>query len=379
MWGPAARCRMAQVWRHRVLALALVILACYALVERERRSSGELSLARARRDIERLEEAVGDANLAKERCRSDLANAQHKVSYQKTVESNMEQRAHELVRMVRELERDLDDLRAQDVAPEDVECTDSRPNGASAVDGSPQAHKITGSQAESAQQLLMVALNGTALRLSGRGLRRHAQARAAAIRGRDVGPSIASASAPSTPRRSLPQRWVYENEGRTHYSHMAMISPLPTHSLFKWIVVWQTAEAFEGADDQHLRCAFSNDASMWTRPIVLPLRQTGCLWSPVLALSPRGDVLHLFYAESESCIRPANEFEPRRWNVGGSIKVVRSLDGVAWTQPTTIYSQKAAGGIPKVIANPPIITANGDWLLPWWQELPRRAEENDAW
>ena len=191
---------------------------------------------------------------------------------------------------------------------------------------------------------------------------------------------------------SLPQYWVYQNEGKTHYSHMAMISPLPKKSLFNWIVCWQTAWRHEGTSDQHFRCSYSLDTRTWTSHLEVALRdhpsggdggsKGGCVWSPVLFLHQQ--VLYLFYSESEECMRPAREDGlgrevPARWSLGGSIKYVKSVDGIAWTKPTTILHQSDEDrGIPKVIANQPIVTSEGRWLLPWWQEVSGSAEATET-
>ncbi|QDZ19831.1 sialidase [Chloropicon primus] len=181
---------------------------------------------------------------------------------------------------------------------------------------------------------------------------------------------------------ALPQYWVYQNEGKTHYSHMAMISALPKLSLFNWIACWQTAHRHEGTDDQHFRCSLSLDARTWTSHLEIPLRESGCVWSPVLFLE--GNVLFLFYSESVSCMRPPRQDNlgrevPQRWSPGGAIKYVKSVDGIAWTKPTAILHQTDADhGIPKVIANQPILTSSGKLVLPWWQEVSGAAEATDT-
>lgn len=180
---------------------------------------------------------------------------------------------------------------------------------------------------------------------------------------------------------ALPQNWVYQNEGKTHYSHMAMISPLPKTSLFNWIACWQTAHKHEGTDDQHFRCSLSLDTKTWTSHLEIPLRENGCVWSPVLFLQE--GMLYLFYSESVACMRPSRQDSmgrpiPQRWSPGGTIKYVKSIDGIAWTKPATILSQRDADrGIPKVIANQPIITSSGKWVLPWWQEVSGSAEPTE--
>ena len=143
----------------------------------------------------------------------------------------------------------------------------------------------------------------------------------------------------------LPQYWVYQNEGKTHYSHMAMISPLPKRSLFNWIVCWQTAHRHEGTEDQHFRCSLSLDAKTWTTHLEIPLRETGIVWSPVLFLLK--ETLYLFYSESETCLRPAREDAmgrqfPPRWSPGGTIKYVKSIDGIAWTKSRSVKEPRTS-------------------------------------
>ena len=118
-----------------------------------------------------------------------------------------------------------------------------------------------------------------------------------------------------------------------------MISPLPKRSLFNWIVCWQTAHRHEGTEDQHFRCSLSLDAKTWTTHLEIPLRETGIVWSPVLFLLK--ETLYLFYSESETCLRPAREDVmgrqfPPRWSPGGTIKYVKSIDGIAWTKSRSV-------------------------------------------
>eukprot|EP00899_Mesostigma_viride_P009500 jgi/Mesvir1/18551/Mv17068-RA.1 len=173
------------------------------------------------------------------------------------------------------------------------------------------------------------------------------------------------------------RRWISQNAAENDYNHMAMISHAPSACPWNWIAVWQSAQKWEGTQDQHLRSSFSDDTERWTEPVDIPLLtdSPGCVWSPVLHYDDDKDVLWLFFSKSISCLRPpvvspiVGE-QPPRWSPGGSIKFVRSYDGLHWTRPTTIIKQKDEGNIPKVIANQMLVAANGWWLLPYWRERP---------
>ena len=174
-------------------------------------------------------------------------------------------------------------------------------------------------------------------------------------------------------------------EAGISYSHMAMISPLPVGAGHRYILMYQTARITEGGDDQAFYAQFSDAVTppmgsepasvkgLWTMPVkVRDLREHGCVWSPTLSL--RDGHLWLFYAESTTCLRPAMGTRPPRWSPGGHIKFVVSRDGLFWSKSVTILEQWRHGGLPKVIANPPIETANGRWVLPFWSELPRNVD-----
>ena len=49
------------------------------------------------------------------------------------------------------------------------------------------------------------------------------------------------------------------NSNGIGYSHMAMLSPLPKGSFYRWILVWQCSKGIEGTADMHLRAVFSDD------------------------------------------------------------------------------------------------------------------------
>eukprot|EP00232_Nephroselmis_pyriformis_P019696 CAMPEP_0182886728 /NCGR_PEP_ID=MMETSP0034_2-20130328/20396_1 /TAXON_ID=156128 /ORGANISM="Nephroselmis pyriformis, Strain CCMP717" /LENGTH=636 /DNA_ID=CAMNT_0025020067 /DNA_START=110 /DNA_END=2016 /DNA_ORIENTATION=- len=168
------------------------------------------------------------------------------------------------------------------------------------------------------------------------------------------------------------KRWVFKNEGkegRVNYAHMAMVSKLPPAAPWAWIMVWQAAKELEGSDDQHFECAFSDDAVTWTEPMIMAIREHGCVWGPSLLRTQ--DAIWMFYSESTTCLRPARGDKPPRWSPGGHIKVMQSPDGLRWSKPMTIHEQWKNGGTPKVIANQPLVTDDAYFVLPFWQEVPR--------
>jgi len=142
-----------------------------------------------------------------------------------------------------------------------------------------------------------------------------------------------------------------------------------------------SSSACEGTSAQHIRfCTTSNDSnissgrscsssSSWsdTKVVMYGLQ---ALWSPVL-FAPKGiesDELILFYTESRKQLSP-----------GGDIKLVRSTDfGKSWSEPETIMTHEAYGGVPKVIANRVCKVGGGRTrrerlLLPFW------TEPTDSW
>ena len=100
--------------------------------------------------------------------------------------------------------------------------------------------------------------------------------------------------------------------------------------------------------------------------MVIPVARDGsgkALWAPVLFT--HFDHVYLFFAESVSCLRPAEGDKPPRWAPGGDVRMSRSKDGVTWSLPVTIYTQATKNGMPKLISNPPEIV-NDRFVLPFW-------------
>mmetsp|Transcript_4802 Transcript_4802/g.8266 ORF Transcript_4802/g.8266 Transcript_4802/m.8266 type:complete len:412 (+) Transcript_4802:1265-2500(+) len=153
------------------------------------------------------------------------------------------------------------------------------------------------------------------------------------------------------------------------YSHMSTVTRLPPTAAYRYMVAWQTGKKVEGVEGQHLRAAFSDDAKTWTEPRTIPVGDKA-VWSPVL-FTHQGYV-YLYYSVSTTCLRAKTPKRPERWAPGGDILVVKSLDGITWGPPVSIYKQKDdESGIPKVIANQPEVTANGkQMVLPYWKERP---------
>ncbi|GAQ78984.1 hypothetical protein KFL_000220150 [Klebsormidium nitens] len=177
-----------------------------------------------------------------------------------------------------------------------------------------------------------------------------------------------------------PRRWVFQPKDGILHNLRPTISRLPHISPWRWIAVWQASKGKEGFGDQHLRCAFSEDAREWTNSLYLPLKSSsGCVWSPVLHLDPQTDVLWLFYTESVSCkqLQKCDDCESP-WSPGGDISYVRSEDGLTWSEPETVLPQKEFGNIPRMIAGQLTITTAGEWVLPFWGQRPLEASSEDA-
>ena len=92
------------------------------------------------------------------------------------------------------------------------------------------------------------------------------------------------------------------------------------------------------------------------------------MWSPVLML--RGDVVRLFYSESQTCLQIKVRDNEHLWSFGGVLKYVESRDGRQWSEPRVALDQAVQGNVPKVLANKGIVTRNGTWVLPYWNEMP---------
>ena len=161
------------------------------------------------------------------------------------------------------------------------------------------------------------------------------------------------------------------NSNGIGYSHMAMLSPLPKGSFYRWILVWQCSRGIEGTADMHLRAVFSDDLNKWMPKDGIELNvkkeKKNAVWAPVLHLDEKENVLWLFFSESVKCLRlmsPEN-----RWSPGGNINAVSSLDGVSWTKPKTLITSESESGNPKVIANKLVVhPRTKHWILPYWGE-----------
>ena len=161
------------------------------------------------------------------------------------------------------------------------------------------------------------------------------------------------------------------NSNGIGYSHMAMLSPLPKGSFYRWVLVWQCSRGIEGTADMHLRAIFSDDLNKWMPKDGIELNvkkdKKNAVWAPVLHLDEKENVLWLFFSESVKCLRlmsPEN-----RWSPGGNINAVSSLDGVSWTKPKTLITSESESGNPKVIANKLVVhPRTKHWILPYWGE-----------
>ena len=171
--------------------------------------------------------------------------------------------------------------------------------------------------------------------------------------------------------------WIYSTRSKLggeymRYSHMAMLEKFSNGSV---VAAWQAGRETEAELGQSIWYRFSKDKEgrRWWPARRLKVRQRSSLWSPVLHLDKSG-ALMLFYAESRDCIRPKAGRYPDRSVPGGDIKVTSTRNGVAWSDPVLVLSQNDDGGAPKVLANKPIVTRNGNLVLPFWREVNRSAK-----
>jgi hypothetical protein len=74
--------------------------------------------------------------------------------------------------------------------------------------------------------------------------------------------NIASSSSCKT-QFTISDAFKNANSNGIGYSHMAMLSPLPKGSFYRWILVWQCSKGIEGTADMHLRAVFSDDLNKW--------------------------------------------------------------------------------------------------------------------
>ena len=167
--------------------------------------------------------------------------------------------------------------------------------------------------------------------------------------------------------------WVKELGGPDDpkYVHMAMVERLGNGSL---VAMWQQAvQAVEGSEEQEIRykVSVSDAGDSWFPEQRLGVHRSGALWSPVMHF--QGGVLHVLYSESRDCIRGATATNPPRWFPGGDIKMTTSADKdlLRWARPRVVLSQDAESGVPKVLANKLIVRSSGEWVLPFWREIPR--------
>jgi len=158
-------------------------------------------------------------------------------------------------------------------------------------------------------------------------------------------------------------------ENDPKYIHMAMTERLGNGSL---VVMWQQAPLpIEGTQAQAIFFTISKDDTPreWYPERRLDVPSAGALWSPVMHF--QDGTLYVLYSESRDCIRPATANAPPRWFPGGDVKMTGSQDLEHWDKPLLVYSQDHDFGVPKVLANKMIVTHSGDWVLPFWREIPR--------
>lgn len=120
----------------------------------------------------------------------------------------------------------------------------------------------------------------------------------------------------------------------------------------------------EGKPGQHVRfCTSEDKCETWTETKV-PMFGLNALWSPVLHYLEQTDEILLFYSESRKQLSP-----------GGDVKLIRTRDeGMSWSEPETILTHEALGGVPKVIANRVCRGLREECLrLPFW------TEPTDSW
>ncbi|KAK3255265.1 hypothetical protein CYMTET_35544, partial [Cymbomonas tetramitiformis] len=135
----------------------------------------------------------------------------------------------------------------------------------------------------------------------------------------------------------------------------------------------------EGLPEQRIMYSFSSDVgNKWSAPFTVPQqKKKRAVWSPVLHVDNAG-TLWLFYAESSSCKIAGT---PSTWSPGGDILAVSlssdqmskgfsPSDPPQWSQPRIVYATSEGDSIPKVLANKLQVLSTGEWVLPFWRELP---------
>ncbi|KAK3277639.1 hypothetical protein CYMTET_14367 [Cymbomonas tetramitiformis] len=153
--------------------------------------------------------------------------------------------------------------------------------------------------------------------------------------------------------------WIYRNGEAPNlwYSHMASIEKLPAGGDARYIVVWQAAENFAGAQTMHVRASTSDNLIDWGPSRKIPILASGAIWAPVpflriandpndeccprtwhqgmregsvhmicSAMSPLlEDDFWLFYAESSTCVRDVPDLG-RAYAPGVLVVLPRTLD-----------------------------------------------------
>eukprot|EP00192_Tetraselmis_astigmatica_P006231 CAMPEP_0117666876 /NCGR_PEP_ID=MMETSP0804-20121206/10630_1 /TAXON_ID=1074897 /ORGANISM="Tetraselmis astigmatica, Strain CCMP880" /LENGTH=518 /DNA_ID=CAMNT_0005474491 /DNA_START=366 /DNA_END=1922 /DNA_ORIENTATION=- len=165
--------------------------------------------------------------------------------------------------------------------------------------------------------------------------------------------------------------WIKKLGGQDdpRYVHMAMVERLGNGSI---VAMWQQSMLpIEGTEQQMIYYKVSADdtPSEWYPEQRLQVSHSGALWSPVLHFED--GVLYVLYSESRDCIRSATANAPPRWFPGGDVKMTKTEDLLTWEKPTVVYSQDQDNGVPKVLANKLVVRSNGEWVLPFWREIPR--------
>eukprot|EP00873_Tetraselmis_striata_P036163 jgi/Tetstr1/456427/TSEL_043159.t2 len=170
------------------------------------------------------------------------------------------------------------------------------------------------------------------------------------------------------------------------YTHMGMLAELPDERL---AVAFQASAVLEAAEDQRIWVMLSRDVRgrEWAPPHpLLPEHRSAAQWAPVLHWSAAQARLYMFYAESlPRCLRAKHGSQPRRYSVGGDIKMtwaeapLAGAEAVEWQPPSYVVTAScgsamaltgAAGpyGGWQVIANRLLELTSGEWVLPFWRQ-----------
>lgn len=190
--------------------------------------------------------------------------------------------------------------------------------------------------------------------------------------------------------REAGRAWVEQHGGREEkggdtlrYAHMASAALLPSGTV---LAAFQASALYEGAADQRIYVSASRDGSglHWSPPeAVFGGASGGAEWAPALVAgdsAPHGAAAALFFARSSrrECLRPAQGKRPELWAPGGDILVAELDASGDWAAPRVVLAEK---DVPNVIANPPVRTAAGALVLPYWTEkktLPAACQRDDA-